>query len=1004
MSRKDAHSDRSSSPPGAAQTPSRRKWTLPAWLDHFNRHDLKTLFRCWVAAWVSMLLVFIHPTLQEIGQATFFGTLLLLIIPPANILFVYLLQAFSLLFGMCLAWAWGLLTMKAALSARPEAETQARLQDLQLEAAARARETGESVMWEAQILVHDGRLLDARVTAIFFAMGLLFIYALARLRCYNPKMFFAQLFGTIVMDLFILFGPGLPSFTPDLASILVKPGAIGVAMGTVCCILFFPQSTSYVVLDQMEKLVKMLTTSLDTTNRRLARETVSYEELKGVRVKMLTLYKASEPVLAFLPLDLSRGRWSADDVKGLHHHVREAMVSGLSLLDFHISYLQADQKREKLEEHGAKREMDEEMAVHGAGHRQLMESVDLMYALQNPEKGAMDDKAFDSLREPTAEVLRVSSQAVDIAARCIHTVNTRRWIRKPAQAEIDDLAQELDGMIATLRSVTEACVTNTTEGVIAAYADLFDDDGELKDLTVLGPPNMKGLALAMILEERILAIARKIELLLEYILKLKNSRREHRIWWPQKIQSVFGWLFGGQHSAPTFSTTPHVDGAETNKNPDLTTDESVMEDKAKEAYRRLRISRGYEGTSASKRNPVSRAYIAAYNWLFGTSGMFAIRMVVVTLATSIPSVIPHSAGFFYREKGIWMVITAQTCILIYMADFTFSIVSRVSGSIIGGVIGMVAWYAGSGNGPGNPYGMAATTAVALPFLLWLRIFLPPMFTKATILMGVTFCLVVGFSYDTNHIVQYGLPGKGYEAFWKRVVGVLLGAIAAAAVQMVPKTPSSTQHICNTLSNTVRTLSDHYALLLSHWGRPNVEESPLTAVAEEISLSVADSLLGLNQMIGLLRFEISMSPFNQKLLREVQEQCLLMNQSLRRLLNVSTTLPQGLQERLVQTVGFTDDKVIGDIMAVMGIIEQTLRTGSSLPERLPTPLVKKFYESWHARNKKAMLSKALVRDENYRRYCVAMSAYLKFLSTIDDLVLVLKVSLGECHVIHQWEDV
>lgn len=1002
MSREDADaSDRSEAPHDAAPARAKAAWAPPAWLDHFNSHDLKTLFRCWVAAWVSLLLVFIHPALQALGQAAFFGTLLLLIIPPANIFFVYALQAFSLILGMCLAWCWGLLTMKAALSARPAAETQAKLQALQQEAAMRASETGQTAAWEAQILVHDGRLLDARVTAIFFVMGLLFIYLLARLRCSNPKLFFAQLFGTIIMDLFILFGPGLPSFTADLAAILMKPGAIGVAMGTTCCLVLFPQSTSYVVLDQMEKLVKLLNSALNTTRRCLAQESVTLAELKGTRFKMLSLYKASEPVLAFLPLDLSRGRWSADDVKGLHRQVREAMVAGLSLLDFYISHLNSKEKQQRLEEHGARREMGEKL-THEAGHQQLMESIDLMYALQDPEKLVMDEKAFHALREPTTDVLRVSSQAVDVAARCIHAVNTRRWIGKPAQAEFDDLARELDDMIATLRFVTEKCVTDTTEGVIAAYADLFGEDGQIKDPDALGPPGMKGLAVAMILEERILTAARNIESMLEYILELKHSRREHKVWWPQKVKSAFTWLFTGRHSAPTFSTTPHIDGAETSRDPDAVTDDSVMEDQSKEAYRRLRISRGYQGTSAAKRNPVSKAYISTYHWLFGTSGLFALRMVAVTLATSIPAVIPHSAGFFYREKGIWMVITAQTCILVYMADFTFSIVSRVLGSIIGGAIGMVAWYAGSGSGPGNPYGMAATTGVALPILIWLRIFLPPMFTKATILMGVTFCLVVGFSYDSEHIVQYGLPGKGYEAFWKRVVGVLLGCVAAGVVQMFPKTPSATKHVCCTLSNTVRTLSDHYALLLSHWGKAEATQRPLRAVAEEISLSVADTLLGLDQMIGLLRFEMSMSPFDQQLLKDVQEQCLYMNQSLRRLLNVSTTLPQKLQERLIQTVGFTDDAVVGDIMAVMGIIEQTLRTGSSLPERLPTPLVKRFYDSWHARNRRAMLSVDLVRDEDYRRYCVAMSSYLKFLTTIDDLVLKLKQSLGECHVVHPWE--
>ncbi len=130
----------------------------------------------------------------------------------------------------------------------------------------------------------------------------------------------------------------------------------------------------------------------------------------------------------------------------------------------------------------------------------------------------------------------------------------------------------------------------------------------------------------------------------------------------------------------------------------------------------------------------------------------------------------------------------------------------------------------------------------------------------------------------------------------------------------------------------------------------------------------------------------------------------MNQSLRKLLNLSTSLPKELQDRLSNTVGFLDDQVIGDIMSVLGIIEQSLQTGSPLPERLPAPLLNKFYDSWDKSNRHAMLSTTLVRDEDYRRYCVAMSSYLRLLSTIDELVLILKSRLGECHVIYQWGDI
>jgi hypothetical protein len=57
----------------ADNPPKARKFVLPAWLDHFNSRDLKVFFRCSVAAWVASLLMFIRPTLDTIGTATFFA-------------------------------------------------------------------------------------------------------------------------------------------------------------------------------------------------------------------------------------------------------------------------------------------------------------------------------------------------------------------------------------------------------------------------------------------------------------------------------------------------------------------------------------------------------------------------------------------------------------------------------------------------------------------------------------------------------------------------------------------------------------------------------------------------------------------------------------------------------------------------------------------------------------------------------------------------------------------
>ncbi|KAI9151393.1 hypothetical protein HJFPF1_08595 [Paramyrothecium foliicola] len=975
--------------------PQTRK--LPSWLDHFNVNDVKILTRCWIATWVAMLLTFIHPALVNIGQATFFCALVLFIVPPASIVFVYLLASLSLLLGMCLAWAWGLLTMKAALAARPESVTNARVQALQQEAAARAQQTGESVAWEAQILVHNGFMLDTRVTVIFYVMGSLFIYALSRLRCSNPKFLLSQLFGSIVTDIFILFGPTLPSFNASVASVLVKPGAIGIALGVSCCLLLFPKSASSVVLSSMAGLVMTMDTSVDAIRRALRHEKVPMKQLLGARARKLGIYKAMQPAVGFLPLDMSRGLWSADDVKGLHGPIREAMMASFSLLDVHISWITSTQEEEKL---GAQKDTDDseetaEKDRHSPGGREMMEHAQVMEALRSPEEASMHAAALSELRGSTEETLLTCSKAIKLAARSIQTVNKCRWIRKPTQQQLDQLATDLQQTVETLRAARARCVTETTEGVLKAYGDIFDEKGDLKHNWSSSPPLLRGIILAMVVEERILVAAEAVETLLESILNLLQTRKECRIWLPSRLQYAMSWFMHKNQPVPSPETFADADD-----DPDDVKEPESLSDDSKEAYHRLHVSHVH--MKRRRGNVVVRAIVNTYRWLFNPAGLFALRMVVVTIATAIPSAIPNSAGFFYREKGIWAVITAQTCMVVYMADFTFSLFARAAGTVFGGVLGLVAWYIGSGSGPGNPYGMAAITAVMIFIILWLRIFLPPAYAKGTILAGATFLLVVGFSYDEGHILQYGLPGRGYEAFWKRLVTVLIGFVAATIVQIIPKPPSATKHVCKTLSKTVRTLSDHYALLLSHWGRRE-QQDHLRAVAEDVSIGVAEKLASLNEMISVLQFEMTSGPFDQETLKSTQVHCQAMNQALRRLLDLSTSLPVYLQDRLARTFGLLDDRMIGDVMAVLSIVEQSLMTGLPLPERLPTPLIGRFYDSWGAQRRQLILSKSLVRDEGYRRYCVAMSAYLKFLSTIDDLVLLLKQTLGENHVVHYSKD-
>ncbi|KAJ5756531.1 hypothetical protein N7533_006074 [Penicillium manginii] len=946
---------------------------LPGWLDHFNARDLKVLFRCTVAAWVASLLIFITSSLKTIGTATFFATLVLFMVPPSGIVFIFILGAFTLILGMALGWAWGVIAMKAALAARPAAETNAQLQALGQEAYSISNSTGQPLASVQQVLVYEGWMLDVRVSA--------------RLRAQNPKFVLLQIFGTISMDVFLTVGPLLPSFTGTIPKVLVEPAAIGIGIGLASSILLFPKSTSAAVLDDMEGIVRLLKGPTDVTYSSLFEgDPLDLKGLQKLKMKTIGAYKKMEPSLGFLQLDFSVGRWNADDVKSLKEPLRQALLSSLALLEMHIARLGGKAKVEKLNSltldrpWSAESEKSDKQRPREIGMRQLMENVNLIKILRSPEHESLRMDMLDAVRPPTKKILPICQEASNVIADCIHAVNSARWFGKPSQQRMDELRERSASVLETLQGLRSTFASETTERLLDTYAEIFGEDGCLKDTNDETMRKGQGIMMGMGFEEQILSMIDGWEKVLAQLVALMKERQKVRLWLPRGLRYAVNWVFHKKAVAPVQAAqSPFPD-------PD------VVEAQINAAQQSLRISRGYK---VKQRSGLGKAILGTYHWLICPEGMYALRMVVVTIACGVPAVIPSSAGFYYREKGLWALIMAQTSVVIYMSDFSLSFVSRAIGTVVGGLAGLVAWYIGSGIGDGNPYGLAAVMAVVLTLLMWGRLFAPLVLLQATMMCGATCILVVGYSYDDTHIPSYGNPGWGYNVFWRRLVLVLVGATAALIVQIFPRPPSAARHICKSLSNALRSLSDHYALLLSCWGQPDREEG---LVAEQMALDLAQTLTSLDGPVALLRLEFSSSHFDSECLAQVKSLCQEMNQHIGRLLFLSSSLPEQFQTRLAHHAGLLDHRNVGDIMAVLGVVEQALKTGDPLPEVLPTPLLKRCFEFWKAHQVEIALSKDLIRDENYRRFCVAVSSYLKFLGAVDDLVLVMKGTLGESHIV------
>jgi hypothetical protein len=543
------------------------------------------------------------------------------------------------------------------------------------------------------------------------------------------------------MDLFITIGPLLPSFNGTMPKLLIEPAAIGIGIGLACNILFFPTSTSHTVLEGMEGLVRLLKGPLDATVASLIDgDHLELRDLQKLKMKALGTYKKIDPALGFLPMDFSVSRWNSDDVKSLKEPIRRAALSSLSLLEFHISRVGGEVKLEKLRsitsEYNQYSELETSEKKKGkpreAGMRQLLESLKLVKAFTTPEHEALRQEMLEAIRQPCTKILPVCQEASTSVADCIHAVNCSRWFGKPSKTQLDELLQRSESSLESLKDLRVSFASETTELLIQTNADIFDESGKLKNVDDPTMHKVRGIAIGMVFEDQILGVADAWEKVLEQIVALMKERQKVRLWFPRGLRYAFNWVFQRAAVAPVLAAQSSA------------VDPDVVEEQSKAAQQSLNMSRGYK---VKRRSGLGRIILSTYHWLINADGMYAIRMVVVTIALAIPAVIPSSAGFYYREKGLWALIMGQTTVVVYMSDFTLSLASRSVGTVVGGVVGLVAWYIGSGDGSGNPYGLAAIMAVVLMLLMWGRLFAPPAILQATIMGGATCILVIGYSYD-----------------------------------------------------------------------------------------------------------------------------------------------------------------------------------------------------------------------------------------------------------------
>ena len=153
------------------------------------------LLRCWVASWVTILLLPIDRSLNTLGQAAFFTTMVTFMVPSNMPVFIWLIANFTIVLGACVGWAWGAAGMAAALRARSTVLLASQVQTVQTSVAS---SSNPDAAYQQRIF--EGAFLDTRSSAVHGAFLVTGTYFLAVVMAKAPKLKLMGVFGIIVLD------------------------------------------------------------------------------------------------------------------------------------------------------------------------------------------------------------------------------------------------------------------------------------------------------------------------------------------------------------------------------------------------------------------------------------------------------------------------------------------------------------------------------------------------------------------------------------------------------------------------------------------------------------------------------------------------------------------------------------------------------------------------------------------------------------------------------------
>ncbi|KAF8319110.1 hypothetical protein DL93DRAFT_2181150 [Clavulina sp. PMI_390] len=982
-----AENDSQAPPP----KPSLAARILPVWASSklTSWQTWKIVIRSWIAMWAAFILILPSKSLAVLGNAAFFASFCLYMIPPMFPVQLYFFATSTLLLGCLTGWAWGSAAMAAALSVRNMNVTAS---IYQREESSLAGHSNPDQLFELDLF--HGVFLDPAASAVFGVFLATGTFFFGWLRVKAPRL---TLFSLVegLSSLFSSYGVLFPTAQYLILQTFLISAPTGVAIGVVCTILIFPRTLSHEYMETLSKTIADVEhivafqkeiVGVDPSESEAAWARVEAEVI-GRRRTMLGAVQELEGKGGMLDLEVSRGRYSAEDLKDLILPLKRcgATASALAIYTEIIRNwrheIRAGQSKAIQETNGEQNDsrsggpgFDSTFGAAPSG----MNAYIVRARELEESQGHQFHRVMPLLRSATLPLLDASSQAFLALIAVLDGQNSTRWHRRPSTIT-DPLEETLSEKISALKSALDAFRKAGRLEVLGPYASFMDVQATLRsnggESSI--PFSMRPLYYAFTFQSNLIAFAKNEIALLEAAENLSMKRKATRFWAPTGLRKLFHVAFDRSPGDTNILGDPVLDETDSQSTvtplPNATStvivppredekDPSQNGEKTSKAAK-SRVPPVSESSTQMKIDPdagaptnviqrFGRVVASFYSWSLSAEGLFAWKYSIISVLLWMPMTFHHSVYFVYTNRGLWGLIMGQTGMAVYVADQIANYTLRLVGTFTGLILGMVLWYIGNGNENGNPYGTAAIVAVAILPLQFARITVPPQLMPLVLLTGITAFLIIGYSWIDMHLATLSNVGKGFDVAWRRWVLVVIGIVASGILMLIPPR-SSRSMIRKANAKTLREISAFYSGIVEAWveaedvdyrelGADSEGKAKLDRVKARF-LKVQSRLALLKQQTTVAKFEINFrGPWAQDEYLALVECQMHMLDALFQLAGVLFTLDPVWRHRLMHRTAFLDPNLVQEINSIFLIMAGSLATSTPIPATIPPSLLDRLF--------------------------------------------------------------